>query len=87
MLLTAEIRGPETEEWYCPAVEWTFPDGTRASEESDCAPFADRDDFPRRWSRRVCAPAHPNGGSWTVGVRLSRSGHTIARAEVEFWVR
>jgi hypothetical protein len=87
VLLTAEIVGPEVEGWYCPAIEWTFPDGTRASEESDCAPFDEREEYPRLWRRRVCAPAHPHGLEWTVEVRLSRSGKTIARAEQKFIVK
>ena len=87
VLLTAEIRGPETERFYCPAVTWEFPDGTRASEESDCPPFEEREEFPRRWSRRVCAPAHPQGDAWIVTVKLSRSGHTVAQASVDFWVK
>jgi hypothetical protein len=43
VLVTAEIRGPEDEGWYCPAVEWRWPDGTTSMEESDCPPFAERD--------------------------------------------
>lgn len=41
--LIAEIKGPESENWYCPQVSWEMPDGTRAVEESDCPPFEMRD--------------------------------------------
>lgn len=42
VLITAEIKGPEVEGWYCPAVIWSFPDGTEAREESDCPSFERR---------------------------------------------
>lgn len=42
VIMTAEIKGVEDEEWYCPKVEWELPDGTTATEESDCAPFEKR---------------------------------------------
>jgi hypothetical protein len=48
VLLTAEIRGPEDERWYCPRVTWEKPDETKAIEESDCPPFAERYDcYPK----------------------------------------
>lgn len=42
VLLMVEIKGPETEEWYCPKIEWEFPNGTIATEESDCPTFEKR---------------------------------------------
>ena len=87
VLLVAEIRGPEVESWYCPRLEWEFPDGTRATEESDCPPFDQREEFPRFWSRRVCSPATPQGvDEWTVGVTLSRAGHVLAHDVIRFMV-
>ena len=38
VLLTAEIVGPETEDYYCPEIVWLWPNGTRSSEEADCEP-------------------------------------------------
>ena len=48
VLFTAEIRGPEVEAWYCPRVEWLWPNGAVSAEESDCPPF------DMRWE---CRPA------------------------------
>lgn len=42
VLVTAEIVGPEDENWYCPKIEWEMPDSTNAVEESDCSPFEKR---------------------------------------------
>lgn len=87
VLLIAEIVGPETEEWYCPKVTWEIPDGTRSSEESDCPPFDQREEFRRLWRRRICAPPTPVGtDAWEVGVELSKSGRTVAHGVVQFTV-
>lgn len=43
ILLVAEIKGPETEPWYCPRVDWEWPNGTVSTTESDCPPFEARD--------------------------------------------
>lgn len=41
VLLTAELKGPEVEKFYCPQVVWELGD-TEAKEESDCPPFEKR---------------------------------------------
>lgn len=87
VLMTAEIKGTEDEGWYCPQVIWEMPDGTQAMEESDCAPFEEREDYPRIWRRRICAPAHPIGEPWTVNVKLKKNDKTIAFAEIRFVVK
>lgn len=122
IIMTAEIKGPEDEKWYCPKVEWELPDGTTATEESDCSPFEKRHEcredqtgcgvrgfrlnpitgkyedkvkecactitgYPRIWRRRLCAPSHPRGEEWSVWVRLSMRGKTLARQEIRFWVK
>lgn len=122
VLLTAEIRGPETPELYCPRVEWVGIDGgTYSATESDCPPFEARDSclepqtgcglrgfhrlpdgtivedvkecpctiigYPRRWTQHVCLPAVENQQvRWTLGVRLTRSGKLLRRAETEVLV-
>lgn len=87
VLLTAAITGPETEEWYCPKVEWIKPDGSVSMVESDCPAFTERDEFPRRWTLRICVPPHPRGDMWEVEVRLSKSGRVIATSTARFLVK
>jgi hypothetical protein len=79
--LVAELKGgEESEKWYCPGVEWTWPDGTHSSEESDCPEWDKRDDyFPRRWSKDVVFPE----GEWPVTVEWSKAGRLLARAETK----
>lgn len=85
--ITAEIKGSESEGWYCPRVEFLRPDGTRSSQESDCPPFTEREEFPRIWRHRVCAPPHPHGMDWTIAVRLYRGDKVIGFADAIFTVR
>ena len=41
VVLTAELNGGanDYEEFYCPAVEWEWGDGTKSESSSDCAPY------------------------------------------------
>ena len=75
ILLTAEIVGPETEDYYCPEVVWLWPNGTRSSEEADCAPFEQRIDYPRRFNKRIGSHSFPR--EYVVCVELRKSGEAI----------
>lgn len=85
VLFAAEIKGPEAEDWYCPSVRWGWPDGTHSFEESDCPSWQEKDEFPRRWSRRVCLPSNPD--PMLVVVKLERRGDVIATQTVEVTVK
>jgi len=80
--LLAEIHGPITEEWYCPKVEWTWPDGTHSSEESDCPPFGEGEG-PHFWSNSVLI----GKGEHTFEVEFSKARRTVARARATVEVR
>jgi hypothetical protein len=76
ILLTAELKGgEETEKFYCPRVEWEWPNGTRSSEESDCAEFEKRDDYPRSWRREILSGA----GAWTFTVRFYKGDKLLSK--------
>jgi hypothetical protein len=101
VLLTAEIRGPETPELYCPRVEWRWPDGTVTTRESDCPPFEARDSCvepqaPRGFHRDASgAVVDDDPGPctiigyprrWTQAVCLPGSGEGETRWEIEVWL-
>jgi len=46
VLVRAEIMNAESEpeDWYCPKVRWQPVGGTEATEESDCAPYEQRNE-------------------------------------------
>jgi len=79
IMLTASLGGEEVERLYCPRVVWEWPDGTESTEESECPPFADRGEYPRRWTKWI-ALAVP--GEYPVKVRWEMAGRRVGRAEV-----
>lgn len=83
VLLTAELKGPESEAWYCPQVTWLMPDGTKAVTESDCDPWDKHDDYPRRWTRRLVL----GEGDYTFVVELHKAGKKLATASVNVEVK
>jgi hypothetical protein len=79
MSLTARIDGTVTEEWYCPQVEWIWPDGTVSKHEEDCVPWGEReDDGPVVWTQVRYFAA----GDSPVDVELGKQGKVIAREQV-----
>ena len=79
----AFIHGEETEEWYCPAIEWIWSDGTRSLRESDCPPWEEGYEGETSWiERRLLAP-----GLHRIEARLFKAGEVIARASVEVEVK
>lgn len=81
------VGGDETEKYYCPEVEWTFPpDGLKATHEADCPPFDKREEFDRVWTIDKVLPESPEGG-WVVRVALLKSGKVIMTQETKVDVR
>ena len=39
MVFTAELKGDEHADLYCPAIEWVWGDDTRSETRTDCDPF------------------------------------------------
>ena len=41
MVVSAELKGgsDETDDYYCPNLEWDWGDGTKSESNQDCAPF------------------------------------------------
>jgi hypothetical protein len=86
VFFTAELSGgDDVEQYYCPEIEWEWGDGDKSSKESDCAPFeAGKTKIQRRFTERH---EYQWSGSYPVVVRLKRSDHTIAKADINLTVR
>ena len=83
VLLIATIRGDETEEFYCPARELWW-NGERVSRaESECPPFEEREEYPRRW---IYYLDRVRGVHWAV-VKLLKSDRVVAQGEARWEVR
>jgi hypothetical protein len=87
IVLVAELKGGDdnTEELYCPTVEWEWGDGTSSIAEADCEPYeAGKSEVKRRFS---IEHKFQNSGSYRVVLRLRKSSKIIATANANLQVR
>jgi hypothetical protein len=85
--LVAELRGgpDDYEEFYCPAVEWDWGDGTRSENSSDCEPYeAGVSQISRRFSK---THVYNIQGRYRVQVRLKRNTKVLTSASTNIQVR
>jgi len=76
--VTAELTGgDEIEEFYCPALEWEWGDGSRSETVSDCEPFEAKESFERRF---FASHQYRRAGEYNVKLTLRRSQRAIAAA-------
>jgi len=89
VVLTAELVGGDDdfEEFYCPAIEWEWGDGTKSESSGDCAPYeAGKSEIKRRFTvEHVFRLGRPNG--YRVTVHLKRRDKSVGAATVNIQVR
>jgi hypothetical protein len=89
VVLTAELVGGDNdfEEFYCPAIEWEWGDGTKSESSGDCAPYeAGKSEIKRRFTvEHVFRLGRPNG--YRVTVHLKRRDKSVGAATVNIQVR
>lgn len=85
MTFTAELKGgDDTEDFYCPTVEWEWGDdermgggaGTKSVEESDCEPFQPGMTITRRFEKEH---RFSTWGNYRVQITLRKGSRVIAR--------
>jgi hypothetical protein len=85
--LVAELKGgpDDYEEFYCPAIEWDWGDGTRSENSSDCEPYeAGVSQISRRFSK---THVYNLQGRYRVQVRLKRNTKVLTSASTNVQVR
>jgi len=89
VVLTAELVGGDNdfEDYYCPAIEWEWGDGTKSESANDCAPYEQgKSEIKRRFTvEHVYRMGRPNG--YRVSVHLKRRDKAVATATVNIQVR
>jgi len=86
VVLTAELVGGanDFEEFYCPAVEWEWGDGTQSESSSDCAPYEPgKSEIKRRYTVEHVFRA----GVYRVMFHLKRRDKSVGAASVNIQVR
>ena len=77
-----------SDDYYCPRVVFEWEDGTRSSEESDCAPFEDAaaTDHERTWTR---SRGFQKPGTYLIRAHLCKASRRIktidTRAVIMGW--
>ena len=86
VVLTAELIGGDNdfEDFYCPAVEWEWGDGTKSESSTDCAPYeAGKSEIKRRFTVEHVFRV----GAYRVMFHLKRRDKSVGVATVNIQVR
>jgi len=87
VVVTAELKGgaDDSEELYCPSLEWDWGDGTRSESNVDCEPFdAGKSTVQRRFTT---SHTYEMSGSYRVQLRLKRGSKTLLGGHVSLQVK
>jgi len=86
VVLTAELQGGanDFEDFYCPATEWDWGDGTQSEASADCDPYeAGKSEIKRRYTVEHVFRT----GAYKVMFRLKRHEKILSAATVSIQVR
>ena len=86
IVLTADLTGGpnDSEDFYCPTVEWDWGDGTTSESTSDCEPYQPgKSEIRRRFTIDHVFMA----GSYRVALRLKKRDKLVASATVLVEIR
>jgi len=87
VVVTAELKGgdDDSEELYCPSVEWDWGDGTKSEAGTDCEPFeAGKSTIQRRFTT---SHTYNIAGQYRVQLRLKRGSKTILGGHVSVQIK
>ena len=86
VVLTGDLNGGpnDSEEFYCPTVEWDWGDGTTSESTADCDPYEPgKSEIKRRFTIEHVFRA----GNYRVALRLKKHDKMITSATVNIEVR
>ncbi len=87
VVFSAELTGGanDSQEYYCPTVEWAWGDDTKSEATSDCEPYqAGKSEIKRRFT---VEHQYKHGGNFRIVFRLKRGNKSIAAATINVQVR
>ncbi len=87
VVVTAELRNVRQDDgtFYCPALEWTWGDGTQSEERPNCDPFEAGVSQVR--TRYVKQYTFYSAGRYRVTLRLKRGRDVILAGSTEVTIR
>jgi hypothetical protein len=87
VVVTAEIKGgaDDSEDLYCPSLEWDWGDGTRSEANADCQPFeAGTTTIQRRFTS---SHTFNLAGNYRIQLRLKRGSKIILGGHISVQVK
>jgi hypothetical protein len=86
VVLSAELQGGpnDSEEFYCPSVEWDWGDGTSSEASTDCEPY---EPGKSSMKRRYTVAHIFRAGTYRVTFRLKKRDKVLALATTNIEVR
>lgn len=87
VVVSAELKGgaDDTDELYCPSLEWDWGDGTRSEANADCEPFeAGKSTIQRRFTS---AHTFNIAGNYRVQLRLKRGSKVVLGGHISVQVK
>jgi len=85
MVLTADLKGDDSEELYCASIEWDWGDDTRSESKTDCDPYeAGKSEIKRHFT---IDHTFNVAGDYRVEFRLKQKNKVVARGSTDVKVR
>jgi hypothetical protein len=87
IVVSAELKGgaDDSDELYCPSLEWDWGDGTKSESNVDCEPFeAGKSTIQRRFTT---SHTYEMAGSYRVQLRLKRGSKILLGGHVSLQVK
>ena len=87
IVVVAELKGgpDDSEEFYCPTVEWEWGDFTSSTVEADCDPYEPGKSTIKR--RYTVEHRFKNPGGFKIILRLKKGNKIVASANSQIQVR
>jgi hypothetical protein len=84
---SVDVRGgaDDSIDFYCPAIEWDWSDGTKSETSEDCDPYQEGSSTIRR--RFSADHTFQQGGAYRVTFRLKQKNKVVASATTNVQVR
>lgn len=87
VVVVAELKGgpDDSDELYCPTVDWEWGDFTQSITEADCDPFTPgKSEIKRRYT---IEHQFKNPGSFKIELRLKKGSRVVAQGAAQIQVR
>jgi len=87
IVVVAEVKGgaDDSEEFYCPTVEWEWGDFTQSVAETDCEPYSPgKSEIKRRYT---IEHQFKNPGAFKIVLRLKKGTKVVAQGTAQVQVR